>query len=441
MVFCSYCVQTEVIALKTCLHCEASLCEEHLKIHSKSTDHVLIEPTASVQDWKCSTHHKLIEFYCNKDGAYICVSCCIIGDHRGHAMDPLKDALEKRKAALKEMVDNLNSAGEESEKRLENLQRKKREVQEKAAGVTERVAALFSAIRERLDELEKQAFGEISRQEERSTLPVTVLTRQLEIRKEELSKKTNLMEELRNIKDPLAALKKSFNVEEKPTGSRKNSRRDREANLTCCLNEVPVSLVLHVGLQSLAGQLLPLKAEQHFPELEPSDVSLDVKTAHKKIIVSGDLKSATYSAVSQKYPDGPERFKARQVLNTSAFTSGRHYYEVDVSEAASWIIGVAYQSIERKGAGNKSFIGYNDKSWGLFFQNYLGISHNNIQQAVVSGSPVRTVGVFLDYEAGQLSFYQLGEQMLHLHTFTATFTEPLYAAFYIFDNSRIRIRH
>uniref|UniRef100_A0A8C5PUT2 B30.2/SPRY domain-containing protein n=1 Tax=Leptobrachium leishanense TaxID=445787 RepID=A0A8C5PUT2_9ANUR len=130
----------------------------------------------------------------------------------------------------------------------------------------------------------------------------------------------------------------------------------------------------------------------------------------------------------QKYPEGPERFKTCQVLSTTAFSSGQHYWEVDVKGAKRWIVGVACHSIQRKVAGNDSFIGYNNKSWSLFYQNYLGMSHNNVQENIDSDTPPQALGIHLNHDAGQLSFYQLGDTMQHLHTYTASFTEPLHAA-------------
>ncbi|KAM8960342.1 uncharacterized protein RCH25_036030 [Pelodytes ibericus] len=436
---CSYCVHASVPAVKTCLHCEASLCEEHFKMHSKSAEHVFTEPTDSLQDLKCPIHNKLIEFYCAKDEACICVSCCIVGEHRGHKVDPLPEAFKKKKTQLKNVLENLTSTREETAKRLEKLEEKERKVQETSSGVAGRATALFQDIRQRLDELEKQAFSEISKQEERARQHVSKLIEQLEKKKKELSVQIVLIEELCKMTDPLTVLKKSISDKGKRRASR-NSESDSDASLAPCVNEAPVSFLLHMGLLNLASDLLPLKAKQQFHETRPSDIALDIKTAHSKIIVSSDLKSATYSTTSQKYPDGPERFKTCQVLSTSAFSSGQHYWEVDVSEAQRWIVGVACQSIERKIAGNESFIGYNDKSWSLFFQKYLGVSHNNVQQNVGDESTVQALGIYLDYEAGQLSFYQLGDPMQHLHTFTASFTEPLLPAFYLFERCCLRIK-
>ncbi|XP_056392673.1 tripartite motif-containing protein 16-like [Hyla sarda] len=435
---CTYCVQSPVPATRTCLHCEASLCEEHVKVHSKSTEHILVEPTTSIKDMKCSIHNKVIEFCCSKDGACICVSCCIIGEHRGHKVDPLKEAFEKRKASFKDSLDNLALEREENEKKLERLLEKRDNMQGTATGVTERVAALFRDMSEQLEALQARAMTEVSRQEQQVMVRVNGLIEQLEKKKDELSKKMNHLEELRNVTNPLTVLRGTSHEQIKCRNSQKTNESDNDIQVSSSVDEGPVSLILHIGLLNFAENLQDLKALRQFTGIKKADVTFDVNTAQHKILVSSDLKLASHSTTSQKYPETPERFKSCQVLSTNEFTAGQHYWEVDVSKAKRWIIGVALKSIERKIAGNESFLGYNKKSWTLFYQKFLGVSHNNVQNTVVSDSTVQGVGIYLDYDAGYLSFYQLNPSR-HLHTFTATFDEPLHAAFYIFDDSCIKI--
>ncbi|XP_068102489.1 E3 ubiquitin/ISG15 ligase TRIM25-like [Hyperolius riggenbachi] len=435
---CTYCVQSPVPAIKTCVHCEASMCEEHLKAHSKSSEHVMVEPTTSIKTLKCPTHDKLIEFCCTKDGACICVSCCIVGDHRGHKVDPLKEAYEKRKASLNDTINGLTSENEDNEKKLENLLKKRESIQGASSGVSERVDALFRDIKEQLEALQARANSEVSRQEKQAMFRVNALIQQHEKKRDEFSQKIGDIQQLRDVTDPLTVLRGTPHEEIKRRNSRKISVSDSEAHIASSIDESPISLILHMGLQSFAESVLDLKAIRQFSSVKKTDLSLDINTAHSKIILSDDLKSASHSTASQKYAETPERFKSCQVLSTNLFTSDQHYWEVDVSEAKRWIVGVAYNSIERKIASNESFIGYNSKSWTLFFQKFLGTSHNNVQNTVTSDSAVKAVGIHLDYNSGYISFYQLNPTR-HLHTFTTKFTEPLRAAFYIFDDTSIRI--
>ncbi|XP_075066728.1 E3 ubiquitin/ISG15 ligase TRIM25-like isoform X2 [Mixophyes fleayi] len=205
-IFCTYCIHSPVPAAKSCLHCEASLCDNHLRVHSKSAEHVLCDPTTSLGNRKCSVHKELLKYYCTQDAACICVSCNLAGEHRGHRVEMLDEASEKKKEKLENVLQKLTIKREETEKRVQRLQKRRREDQDKAAGVTETVTALFRDIRRQLEDLEKRVLSEISRQEESVSLSVSDLIQQLEIKKDELSRKMRHIEELCNMSDPVTVL-------------------------------------------------------------------------------------------------------------------------------------------------------------------------------------------------------------------------------------------
>uniref|UniRef100_A0A8C4RBA2 B30.2/SPRY domain-containing protein n=1 Tax=Eptatretus burgeri TaxID=7764 RepID=A0A8C4RBA2_EPTBU len=93
--------------------------------------------------------------------------------------------------------------------------------------------------------------------------------------------------------------------------------------------------------------------------------NLDPNSAHPRIMISKDLKTATRTRAKQKYPEHPDRFDVYpQVLSSDSFSSGRHYWEVDVSSSSWCRIGVAFNSMGRKGGGNERLLGWNMKSSG-----------------------------------------------------------------------------
>ncbi|KAM3916853.1 E3 ubiquitin/ISG15 ligase TRIM25-like [Leptodactylus fuscus] len=440
-IFCTYCTKSPVPAVKSCLHCEISLCHEHLEAHNKLVDHSLVEPTVSFKSRKCSKHNEVLKYYCPIDAACICVSCWVAGDHKGHDVDLLDVASQKEKEKRKLVIKKLSSKREEAGRRIQNLKDHERKQKETSSRLAERVTGLFTDLWEKLDDMEKRVQGEITRQEKLMSLSVSDLVRQVEIHKDELTKTINQLDGLCNITDPLTLLHENVN---------RGDIIDQSCDVIIddgidppFVDEDIVSQILHRGLLDFTDALTDLKIKRQFRVMEKSDILLDIDTAHNNIIISQDLRSASYTATSQNRPDGPKRFKSCQVFSTRSFSSGRHYWEVDVSKAKKWIIGVAGQNLERKVVGNESYVGYNDKSWALTVNGGFGARHNNIYTQLKSESPVQVVGVYLDYEAGRLSFYQLCDWITptppHLHTYTATFTEPLYAAFYLFKDSSIRI--
>ncbi|XP_063295769.1 E3 ubiquitin/ISG15 ligase TRIM25-like [Pelobates fuscus] len=203
---CTYCLHILVPAAKTCLLCEASLCETHLKVHSKSAEHVITEPTTFLENRKCSVHKKALEYYCTFDATCICVYCNVIGDHKGHQVKILNEASENKNNNLRDNLKVLTSQRVGAEERVASLQKHRTDVKEKAVVETERVTAVIREIRKQLQALENQVLGEISNQEEQVSLQVSNLTQQLELKMEQLSKKIAYTEELLNITDPLTVL-------------------------------------------------------------------------------------------------------------------------------------------------------------------------------------------------------------------------------------------
>ncbi|XP_069591763.1 zinc-binding protein A33-like [Ranitomeya imitator] len=324
---------------------------------------------------------------------------------------------------------------EEAEKRIQNLKDHGTKQRKKSSRVTDRVALLFTNLRKKLDDLEKRIQGEICRQRNQVLLSVTELVKPVELHVDKLAKKMNSLEGLCNITYPLTFLQEELSHGDISSGS---CEVIGDVRGPPCVDEGLVSQILHGGLGNFADNLMDLK-KREFPVMEKSEILLDVDTAQNNIIISQDLRSASHTATSQNRPDGPKRFKSRQVLGSRSFSSGRHYWEVDASQASSWMIGVAGESLERKANENVTFIGFNEKSWAIICEKNLFASHNNIHNQMLLDSPVQVVGIYLDYEAGRLSFYRVCDSIRHLHTFTASFSEPLYAALHLYDNCVMKI--
>ncbi|XP_063785254.1 E3 ubiquitin/ISG15 ligase TRIM25-like [Pseudophryne corroboree] len=419
-IFCTYCLDSPVPAAKSCLLCEASLCDDHLRVHSKSPEHVLCDPTTALGNRKCSIHEKVLEYYCTEDAACICVSCRLDGEHQEHQVESLDEASEKKKEKLRNVLQKLTTKRAEAEKRVQSLQERRRD-QGKAAGVTETVTAVFRDIRRQLEDLEKRVLSEISRQEHRVSLSVSDLIRQLEIKKDELSRKMRHIEELCNMSDPVTVL------QEPDTGDLCDTvdteTHDIQVHGAGDLDVGLISGTLHTLYDIITGINTGIYVQQ------PTDLLVDVATAGNTIQISGDRKTASRSP-SQNHPVTPERFEYPQVISTRGFSSGRHYWEVDVSKSVWWRVGMCYPSIVRR--GDQSLIGNNNKSWCVRrYNNQYSVVHDSTEIPIPDNIPCDRVRVYLDYEAGQLSFFSVCDTIRHLHTHTAALTEPLHAALYI----------
>ncbi|XP_068105819.1 E3 ubiquitin/ISG15 ligase TRIM25-like [Hyperolius riggenbachi] len=622
-VFCNYC-DFPVPATKSCLQCETSLCDHHLRKHDRSGGHTLLPPTTDLGKRKCSVHKKVLEYYCTEDASCVCVSCRLDGEHLGHQVETLQEASEKKKEKLRNDVQTLMAETEEAEKRVQSLEERRRKAQEKAAGETERVTALFRDLRKRLEELEKRVLSDIMRQAEMMSQSYDDIIRQLEIKKAELSRKMRHIEELCHMTDPLTVLQESHTGDLCDT----EDRHDKQLHDGGDLDVAGISHTLHTGLADIMSGVIvqkhtdtqatpplskpcphpsptaqhtqayphsstedkaaitaklsrprpppsptaqhtqayphsntddkapitakqsrprpqptptaqhtqayphsstedkdpitakqsrprpqptpttqhtqayphfstedkdpitakqsrprpqptpttkhtqayphsstedkaPITAELSRPRPQPSptaqhtqrqaggthigaaqqtsglpvyaDILLDVNTASNDLQISDDRKTASWSHRFpwENLPDTPERFQCPQVLSSRSFSSGRHYWEVDVGGSESWAVGMCYPSIDR--GEMQSVIGCNNKSWSLDrWYNQCSVTHDREVILLPDGIPSDRVRIYLDYEAGQISFYALCDPIRHLHTFTATFTEPLHAGLWVY---------
>ncbi|XP_069808002.1 tripartite motif-containing protein 14-like [Dendropsophus ebraccatus] len=436
-IHCTYCIQIPVLAVKSCLICEASLCDDHLKVHSKSPEHVLTEPSTSVGHLKCSVHNELLKYVCCEDSVCICVSCVAFGDHKGHSVALLNEAFEKKKEKLKQLLENLSIKKEKTDHRIQGLQEHIRKVPERSMDVTERVAALFGDIRKKLEGLEKVVLGEISRQEAQVSQSIADLIHQLEEEKDDLSRKMGHIEELCDLTDPVAVIHDQESIGDDSQDTKDGDTEDQEdlyKNISGLsnLNEGLISETIHSGL----AYIMTI-AKKTFQCPDDSGLVLDIDTAGGKVIVSDDLKTATWAAVSQVRPETPGRFQYNQVLSTKGILSGRHSWDVETSDSGNWRLGVTYVSIERR--GQQSVIGDNDKSWCLRkCNNQCSVIHSGRDLILPHKFTSQRFRVHLDYETGCVSFYELSVPVRHLHTFTTTFTEPLHLGF-LLSNAWVRM--
>ncbi|KAM5169858.1 E3 ubiquitin-protein ligase TRIM39-like [Mantella aurantiaca] len=432
-VFCTYCVDSPVPAVRSCLHCEVSLCDKHLRVHKKSPEHILTDPTSSLESRKCFVHKKILEYYCTEDDTCVCMSCCLIGEHTGHKMESLDEASGKKKKTLGNVLQKLLTTREETEERVRSLQEHRRKVEEEAAGDTERVTALFIDLRRRLEVLEKRVLREISGRAERDSMSIEEKIRDLEIKKDELSRKMRHIEELCNMTDPLTVLQESDTGDWCDTEDGDDEDRERHDKLLHDGGGLDVAGILHTGLSDMITEV-----NVYLPIQEAADTLLDVNTAHNDLYILDDRKTVSRSIREQNHSEIPERFEYDpQVLSSRSFSSGRHYWEVDIGGSGSWRVGMCYPSIDRR--GGQSGIGDNNKSWGLYKtyvynsdyeedEDEYGVKHDSKVIPLSAYIYSNKVGIFLDYEAGRISFYDLCDPIQHLHTFTTTFTEPLHIA-------------
>uniref|UniRef100_G3Q8B8 Si:ch211-256e16.11 n=1 Tax=Gasterosteus aculeatus TaxID=69293 RepID=G3Q8B8_GASAC len=158
------------------------------------------------------------------------------------------------------------------------------------------------------------------------------------------------------------------------------------------------------------------------------ELTIDTNTVNKQLKLSDNNRKVTCVMEDQSYPDHPDRFDFYNQLLCRTGLTGRCYWEVEWR--GDVYLSVSYRGIRRKGNNLDCWFGCNDLSWSLSCSDggYY-VRHNKTE--TFSGR----VAVYVDCPAGSLSFYRVSsDTLIHLHTFSTTFTEPLYPGFSLWSH-------
>ncbi|XP_077952848.1 protein NLRC3-like isoform X2 [Gasterosteus aculeatus] len=163
------------------------------------------------------------------------------------------------------------------------------------------------------------------------------------------------------------------------------------------------------------------------------ELTIDTNTVNTQLKLSDNNRKVTSVMEDQSYPYHPDRFDYCPQLLCRTGLTGRCYWEVEWRGDVD--VSVSYRGIRRKGDSRDCVFGYNDQSWSLICSDRgYSVRHNETRTFITSSSSSSSssgrVAVYVDCPAGSLSFYRVSsDTLIHLHTFSTTFTEPLYPGF------------
>ncbi|XP_078496912.1 E3 ubiquitin-protein ligase TRIM39-like [Lissotriton helveticus] len=168
-------------------------------------------------------------------------------------------------------------------------------------------------------------------------------------------------------------------------------------------------------------------------------VTLDPDTANPRLLLSEGGRRVRWTDTALVILDTPKRFTHYHycVLGSEGFTSGRHYWEVQLlQEGTGWHVGVAAESVNRKRMITWSPEGGVWAVWGWEGQ-YSALICPHIPLSPHE-NPLK-LGVYLDYEDGRLSLYN-ADSMELLYTFLqAPFTERLFPYLQLWKGTELRL--
>uniref|UniRef100_A0A8C3HMB3 Uncharacterized protein n=1 Tax=Chrysemys picta bellii TaxID=8478 RepID=A0A8C3HMB3_CHRPI len=290
----------------------------------------------------CEKHKKALDVFCQEDQTPICLVCHLSRDHKEHPVVPIEEAAEDYKVRNHGMV--------------------RTGVLHKLSWATQKIVSEFQQLRQFLEEQERLRLAQLEELNQ-------------EIEKGRAEYVAKLSEEISSFSSLISEMEQKC---QQPASELLQVRRVRES---------PNSSLLECRTK----------------------VTLDPDTAHPELIVSADRRSARWGETRQDLPNNPERFDTEHcVLGCEGFTSGSHYWEMEVKVEAEGMgdcaVGLAKESVSRKGE-----ISLNPEQgiWAVSCSEdwcWAPTSPEQLIQFPPSQGP-RRIRVYLDYERGQVAFF------------------------------------
>ncbi|XP_042246929.1 E3 ubiquitin-protein ligase TRIM39-like [Thunnus maccoyii] len=424
---CDVCTGTKLKALKSCLVCLTSYCETHLEPHltaSRLKRHQLMDPVENLEDRMCMKHDKPLELFCKTDQTCVCMLCSVL-NHKTHDVVPLEEEYEGKKAELGKTEAEIQQMIQKRRLKIRKIKRsvnlsKKDANREKAEGVQ-----VFTALKESVERSLNELIETIEEKQRTTEKQAEDFIKELEQEISELMKRRSEVKQLSRSEDHLHLLQNFPSLKAAPP-----TKDWTEVSVRPPSYEGTVVRAVTQLEETLSKEMKKLLAEVELKRVQQYavDVTLDPNTAHPKLILSDDAKQVNYGDVKKNLPDNPKRFSnCPCVLGKQSFSSGRFYFEVQVKGKTDWALGVARESINRKG---KITLSPEDGYWTIWLRNrneYKALAGPSVCLSLKSQP--QKVGVFVDYKEGLISFYDVDAAAL-IYSFTGcSFTEKLYPYF------------
>uniref|UniRef100_A0A8D2J236 E3 ubiquitin-protein ligase TRIM58 n=1 Tax=Varanus komodoensis TaxID=61221 RepID=A0A8D2J236_VARKO len=376
-----HCKQGVATGAALCPQCRAgfllSNCRPNKQLANivEGIERLALRPSRAPGEALCERHGKKLRLFCQDDGEPICLVCDKSREHRAHTVLPIEEAAHDYKVR--------RSRAKETHEKVEERRML--------------IAYGFERRRRALDEEEQLLLRQLQDEEQ-------AVLKQLQMNLAfMLGQRTGLNELISEMEDKC---------------------------------QQPAASLLKVGLSETASwkvlwacqSCLTLPPRRTLLAIVPSPVTFDPDTANPYLLLSEDLLRVQVGDRKQDLPKSLSRFETCTCLmGREQFTSGRHYWEVCVESKTSWTLGVCQETVSRQGIFTPSpAMGF----WTVWLRNgdeYAALT-SPLTELVLKEKP-GVVGIFLDYDSGEVSFYN-ADNGSQIFTFANSFSGVLRPYFY-----------
>nr|XP_044987237.1 tripartite motif-containing protein 60-like [Jaculus jaculus] len=340
----------------------------------------------------CEKHQQILTHFCMKDQQVLCSRCSVSVKHQRHHICRIKKVAPYHRKILESSIEPLKNNVERVERIIVLQSSKLLELGRMAEQRKEAIYCEFEQVRQflqdeweaRLREMEVEGLGILSK-----------LSESFASLSDHASTLKHLLGELRDkgLRSNAVLLTRAQSIYHR----HRNLRRPEVFSFR--LKEYGFSLPpLYSGLDRVIERF-------------QTDVHFDFDTAHVQLVVSKDRKIVHFTTDKQHISDSPQRFTfCPSILGFEKFVSGRHYWEVEVGSKHEWTVGVCEDSFPRTWQNHPSPV---EGLWAIGL--YSRTEHVAFGPMRMQGMPAAwpsKIGIFLDYELGEVSFYDRNNNSL-----------------------------
>uniref|UniRef100_A0A8C4Z8Z4 Uncharacterized protein n=1 Tax=Gadus morhua TaxID=8049 RepID=A0A8C4Z8Z4_GADMO len=351
----------------------------------------------------CTERLKDIKRFCKEEQRDVCE----FPHHQGHTVVPLEEQVQELKQQLTDDLTALQARRRRHQELDKTYEAMVPHLKVQRVKTERRIRAEFEQLHRFLREEEEARVKALGEEEEQK-------------RKRILLERKTLQEQIESLSEGLSAVE--ADLQKDGLSFLSASTRCRTSARALLSGSDPQ--LLPGALLDEAKHLGNLAHRKMGQRTTFSPVTLDPNTASRSLSLSDDLTSVRVSDVIQKVPNNPERFTMyREVLGSEGFSSGEHCWEVEVGDLPSWTIGVAKESVERRGERTATAA---NGIWCLLHRSgkYTRCTGKTL---TLKRTPER-IRVQLDYDGGEVSFYD-PEDMTLIYTHQHTFTDNIFPYF------------